>query len=315
MLTTRRLFHTCRLVHADLSEYNILYHENALHIIDVSQSVEHDHPHAFDFLRKDLDNIEEFFSRRGVYTLGLRRSFDYVTREKESLLADSGIALKSENDDLDALNEAEVKVLDLWLSKRADTNKDSDLDEEDGEEKRAHEDAVFKQSYIPRNLNEVIDPERDVDVLTRGEGGQLIYADSIGLVHPQQQSVFPATDTQRRQEKAEENKDVDNTGERLKQVSFDDEKTAVASSERSLSNTDFDQSNDEDSGSEDEDDNEEGEGEAEGLADRKPRGHRHEDREEKKARKKAVKEEAREKRKTKIKKVDKKKQIKATRRG
>ena len=151
--------------------------------------------------------------------------------------------------------------------------------------------------------------------MTRGEGGQLIYADSIGLVHPQQQSVFPATDTQRRQEKAEENKDVDNTGERLKQVSFDDEKTAVASSERSLSNTDFDQSNDEDSGSEDEDDNEEGEGEAEGLADRKPRGHRHEDREEKKARKKAVKEEAREKRKTKIKKVDKKKQIKATRRG
>ena len=53
----RKMYHECHLVHADLSEYNILYHKGTLHIIDVSQSVEHDHPHALDFLRKDCTNV------------------------------------------------------------------------------------------------------------------------------------------------------------------------------------------------------------------------------------------------------------------
>lgn len=52
-----KLYHNCKLVHADLSEYNILYHQGSLVIIDVSQSVEHDHPMALEFLRIDCTNI------------------------------------------------------------------------------------------------------------------------------------------------------------------------------------------------------------------------------------------------------------------
>jgi RIO kinase 1 len=52
-----KLYNKCKLVHADLSEYNILYHEESLVIIDVSQSVEHDHPMALEFLRIDCTNI------------------------------------------------------------------------------------------------------------------------------------------------------------------------------------------------------------------------------------------------------------------
>ena len=33
------------------------YHNDGIFIIDVSQSVEHDHPHALEFLRKDCTNI------------------------------------------------------------------------------------------------------------------------------------------------------------------------------------------------------------------------------------------------------------------
>jgi RIO kinase 1 len=81
----RRMFHTCRLVHADLSEYNILYFftsppfvafflllfshnflfvryfKGTCYIIDVGQAVEHDHPHALEFLRMDCYNITNFF--------------------------------------------------------------------------------------------------------------------------------------------------------------------------------------------------------------------------------------------------------------
>lgn len=33
------------------------YHGGGVYIIDVSQSVEHDHPHALEFLRKDCANV------------------------------------------------------------------------------------------------------------------------------------------------------------------------------------------------------------------------------------------------------------------
>ncbi len=33
----RTMYHTCKLVHADLSEFNILYHAGSVHFIDVSQ--------------------------------------------------------------------------------------------------------------------------------------------------------------------------------------------------------------------------------------------------------------------------------------
>lgn len=37
--------------------FNCRYHEGEVYIIDVSQSVEIDHPHALEFLRKDCTNI------------------------------------------------------------------------------------------------------------------------------------------------------------------------------------------------------------------------------------------------------------------
>ena len=51
VVIVRTLFQTCKLVHADLSEYNILYWKGEIFIIDVSQSVDLDHPKALDFLR------------------------------------------------------------------------------------------------------------------------------------------------------------------------------------------------------------------------------------------------------------------------
>ena len=59
----RAMYHRCKLVHGDLSEYNLLYHDGHVYVIDVSQSVEHDHPHASEFLRKDCRNVTDFFAR------------------------------------------------------------------------------------------------------------------------------------------------------------------------------------------------------------------------------------------------------------
>lgn len=62
----RKMYRDCRLVHADLSEYNIMIMAEKLYIIDVSQSVEHDHPRSLEFLRSDCTNVTKFFRSKGV---------------------------------------------------------------------------------------------------------------------------------------------------------------------------------------------------------------------------------------------------------
>ncbi|KAF8843292.1 RIO1-domain-containing protein [Paxillus ammoniavirescens] len=250
VLNMRRMYNQCKLVHADLSEYNLLYHDTHLYVIDVSQSVEHDHPHAFDFLRSDIKNVEECFERYGVKCLGLRRCFEFVTRGN---LEERGI------------NEDDSQVLQRWIEA-------GNL--ENGTRSAAHEDSVFLQSYIPRTLNEVYDPERDIDVLKGGEGRKLIYADTIGLVDPSQPAV---------------------SEHHVHFVGDIREGSDVS-----------DSPSDEDEDEDDDDD----EGKREGPEGRAPRGHRHEDRDAKKERKKTVKAEVREKRKNKMPKAEKKRRIK-----
>src|SRR5262249_41637096 len=89
----RQMYQLCKLVHADLSEYNILYHDRKLYIIDVSQSVEHDHPRSLEFLRMDIKNVGDFFRRQGVDTLADRAIFNFITAPegpvKEPALAEA----------------------------------------------------------------------------------------------------------------------------------------------------------------------------------------------------------------------------------
>lgn len=68
-----------KLVHADFSEYNLLYYKDEVYVIDVSQSVEHDHPMALEFLRRDCGNINDFFKRKGLQVLSMQNIFDFVT--------------------------------------------------------------------------------------------------------------------------------------------------------------------------------------------------------------------------------------------
>jgi RIO kinase 1 len=57
------LYNKAELVHADLSEFNILYGDQP-YIIDMGQSVTRDHPRALPFLMRDIRNINRFFKNR-----------------------------------------------------------------------------------------------------------------------------------------------------------------------------------------------------------------------------------------------------------
>merc|ERR1719326_328744 len=81
-LMMRTLTQKAKLVHGDLSEYNLLWHDSQIYMIDVSQSVECDHPHAFDFLKRDCININDFFAKCGCATVDVKSLFDYIITEK-----------------------------------------------------------------------------------------------------------------------------------------------------------------------------------------------------------------------------------------
>jgi len=59
-----QLYNRAQLVHADLSEFNILYHQGRPVIIDMGQSVTLDHPQARRFLERDIANVAHFFRKR-----------------------------------------------------------------------------------------------------------------------------------------------------------------------------------------------------------------------------------------------------------
>ena len=154
----RQLYHTCKLVHADLSEYNLLLHNGHLCVIDVSQSVEHNHPHALEFLRKDCANVTEFFRRNKVCVMTVKELFDFVT----------DITITSENID-DYLERAREKA----------SSRTFDQDKKSAEEEVSE--AVFQQIFIPRALDEVVRYEKDYESVQSGQGEDIAYSTVTGL--------------------------------------------------------------------------------------------------------------------------------------
>ncbi|XP_050993210.1 serine/threonine-protein kinase RIO1 isoform X2 [Labeo rohita] len=138
----RIMYNDARLVHADLSEFNMLYHNGDAFIIDVSQSVEHDHPHALEFLRKDCSNVNDFFQKHNVAVMTVRELFEFIT--------DPSITSDNINQYLDKAME---RATERTAEERSNQDK---VDEE-----------VFKKAYIPRTLNEVTQYERDVDAMLK----------------------------------------------------------------------------------------------------------------------------------------------------
>jgi len=69
------LYHKAKLVHGDLSEYNILVPNGYPMLIDFAQAVTIEHPEAREFLRRDIDNLNNYFKGLNVRTRSFERMF------------------------------------------------------------------------------------------------------------------------------------------------------------------------------------------------------------------------------------------------
>jgi len=105
--------------------------KKTVYVIDVSQSVEHDHPNALNFLRADCEHSLDFFRSSGV-CCSMQQLFDFVVdpnlksaEAREAALDVLSLAGTQTEEEAEAAAEAQVR------------------------------DAVFSQVHIPRHLDQM----------------------------------------------------------------------------------------------------------------------------------------------------------------
>ena len=72
-----------KLIHADLSDYNILVKDDMPVIIDVGQVVPTTHPNAKKFYERDLTNMLKVLHRLGIKDLTFEQFYEDIKRAKE----------------------------------------------------------------------------------------------------------------------------------------------------------------------------------------------------------------------------------------
>ena len=87
MRNVKKTYLKAHVIHADLSEYNIILRPDMhILIIDWPQYVMTDHPNADELLQRDLQNVITFFDRRFKVKVEIKDVCDYVTGKSRSLM-------------------------------------------------------------------------------------------------------------------------------------------------------------------------------------------------------------------------------------
>eukprot|EP00042_Codosiga_hollandica_P031116 m.185769 g.185769 ORF g.185769 m.185769 type:complete len:593 (-) comp53548_c0_seq2:97-1875(-) len=161
----KSLYNDCRLVHADLSEYNILYHNEQPYVIDVGQAVDTQHHRAREYLFNDCQHITQYFTKLKVATQSAVWLFNFITGEQTTTQDVIALTQQQQQTRKQLIRTTDDHMSDVCL--RADLPVDSafpaqtalveDSDEDDG------------SAAAPQTTQEVSD--HDSDWLTTDDDG------------------------------------------------------------------------------------------------------------------------------------------------
>jgi RIO kinase 1 len=286
ILIMRHMYQRCKLVHGDLSEYNLLWHNQQIYVIDVSQSVETHHPAALDFLRKDSSNVNDFFAKIGrLNVMTTRQLFEFVTTP-------------GSGEEVEELEQLE-QIMTTVEASRVRLEQASDQTRREQSQQESVDEAVFMSSFLPRSLNQVAD--YDIQQLENGQVEET-YAHAVAALTGNQNVV----DAYQNYKTGQGLGTADEKKEGADSVEMDEEEQGDGSED-----------SDDDSDDDDDDDDDDGTGRFSKLpkTEEQLELEKLEKRAQRKANKKTVREDKTEKRLTKLKKKDKKKAIKRAKAG
>lgn len=185
----RTLFRVCKLVHSDFSEYNLLYHEGKVYVIDVAQAVEHDHPNSLPFLKRDCHNINEFFAKNGINTLTDQQVFDYITKW-----------------------DIKKNQLEEYVIKSREENA---IKEKENEKYKEQENGLFIKFVIPRTLM-----EEEYDKIMGNSDINMAMTNLVGIVKQKEMEEMYEDEEEEEEEEESDEEDEDKKDEK-KHKKFD----------------------------------------------------------------------------------------------
>jgi RIO kinase 1 len=77
----KRLYQRVEMVHADISEYNVMLWKGKPVLFDMAQAVLLSHPMATTFLKRDLQNLNRYFRKLGVKVLPIEELHRKITKD------------------------------------------------------------------------------------------------------------------------------------------------------------------------------------------------------------------------------------------
>lgn len=80
----RRLYQKSKLIHGDISEYNIMVWRGRPVLFDMAQAVLLSHPMATTLLRRDLQNLHRYFKKQGVEVLSTDEMYRKVVEDVQT---------------------------------------------------------------------------------------------------------------------------------------------------------------------------------------------------------------------------------------
>ena len=76
-----KMYKKAKLVHSDISAFNVLIHQNKPYLIDVGQAVLLEHPLAYDFLKRDIHNLANYFKKYNLKS-DEQKIYNKITKNK-----------------------------------------------------------------------------------------------------------------------------------------------------------------------------------------------------------------------------------------
>ncbi len=76
----RKMYVEAQIVHGDLSEYNVMIWRGKPVIFDLSQAVSIEHPMTEHLLKRDLNNINNYFEHYSIKLRPIEETYQKVTR-------------------------------------------------------------------------------------------------------------------------------------------------------------------------------------------------------------------------------------------
>lgn len=89
LLHVKRLYRGARLVHGDLSEYNVMVWRGRPVLFDFSQAVPIEHPSSEQFLVRDIENINRYFSKIGVEVIDVEEIYRVIVGGETAIPQDT----------------------------------------------------------------------------------------------------------------------------------------------------------------------------------------------------------------------------------